>query len=299
VERLAKPPEERPNLIPFGITALDKALGGMAAGDMTILAGRTGMGKTAVGICVADHVASTGAGVFMASLEMKRDQLAERWLSKRAYGRGIHLSYETIRVNHAGQHEQEMLAAEAAAIGQMPFIIDQRRGQTLAQIGVRARRVQAQMARRGQKLGLVVIDHLQRIAADGRYRGNKTAEVTDVARGLKDLAGALDVAILCLSQLNRGVEGRDDKRPQLSDLRESGAIEEEADAVLLLYRPEYYASKNPPDEATDFEAYAQWQSNLARSRGLLQINAAKVRHGQTVDLTVRCNIGCNWIGGEA
>jgi replicative DNA helicase len=179
----------------------------------------------------------------------------------------------------------------------LPFFIDDRRGQTLDQIATRTRRMQAKLRRHGRTLGLLIIDHMQRIRPDGAYRGNKVAETTEVARGLKNLAGSLDVPILCLSQLNRAVESRDDKKPILSDLRESGAIEEEADMVLLLHRPEFYASKGRREaEARGVAALVKWETALAQAEGYMLIDAAKVRHGEPKEVKARCDIKHNFIG---
>lgn len=295
-DRLESPKETRAPLIGFGVAGLDAEYGGMAKGDLVFIAGRTGMGKTAVAIAIADHVAEHGYGVFMSSLEMKNDQLAERWLSYRAFKRDVKVPYNLIRLNKVHDRGLDVLAEETSRIGDMPFFIDHRRSQTIEQIATRARRMQAKLKRQGKSLGLIIIDHMQRIRPDGHYRGNKTAETTEIARGLKNVAGTLDVPILCLSQLNRAVESRDDKKPILSDLRESGAIEEEADMVLMLHRPEYYASKGRREaEAQGLAALTKWESALAQAEGYMLIDAAKVRHGEPKEIRALCDIKYNWI----
>lgn len=302
VDNLAKPPEERKPLLQFGVSELDQALGGMDDGDLTILGGRPGMGKTAVALAIADAVSSGYygqtelMGVYMASLEMKADQLAERQLSRAAYRRGYKVPYTRIHMSRIGGEELDWLADEAAALGSQPLLIDQRRGQSLPELAMRMRRAQRQLKRRGTPLRLAIIDHLQRMFPESRYRGNKVAETTEVARGLKNLAGQMDIPILCLSQLSRNVEQREDKRPMLSDLRESGAIEEEADAVALLFRPEYYVRKAKPDLGRGMEAMAKWDREMELAKGRLEIIGAKARHGAEEDVMTNCDMAYNWIG---
>jgi len=297
VERLDAPEEMRKPLVPYGVGGLDDALGGMAPGDVVIVGARPGMGKTAIALAVADHVAALGKGVLFESLEMRKGQLGERWLSMRAYAQGDKIPYNLIRLNKVNEGQKDVLARLASAISERPLVIDDRRGLTLSQISVRARSWQSKFKRAGTPLGLLVIDHLQLIRPDGAYRGNKVAEITEVSGGLKVLAGALDIPIVCLCQLSRAVEGRDDKRPQLSDLRESGAIEQDADVVLLLHRPEYYARKNRPD-AKNGEALSKWETALRESMGFVNVAAAKVRHGEEAEIKAECDIGYNWLGGR-
>lgn len=253
--------------------------------------------NTAMALLIGHNVAATDKGVLFTSLEMGRDQLAERWLSMRAYADGEKIPYSKLRRSDVDDFGRNVLARASSVIGQMPLWIDQRRGQRLSQIGMRARRVRAQMRKDGTDLGLLIIDHLQLIEPEGRYRGNKAAETGEISRSMKVLAASLGVPILCLSQLNRGVESREDKRPFLSDLRESGAIEEDADAVMLLYRPEYYAQQNPPDQRkNDGKDYASWENNLMAVKGDLTVFGVKNRHGSHADLKMSCDIAYNWIG---
>jgi len=297
VERLDAPEEMRKPLIPYGVCGLDDALGGMAPGDVIIVGARPGMGKTAFGLAVADHVSARGKGVLFESLEMRKSQLGERWLSMRAYARAEKIPYNLIRLNKVNEEQKDTLAKITSNITKQPLVIDDRRGLTLGQIGVRARSWKSKFRRAGTPLGLLVVDHLQLIRPDGSYRGNKVAEITEISGGLKVLAGALDVPIMCLCQLSRAVEGRDDKRPQLSDLRESGAIEQDADVVLLLHRPEYYARKNRPDP-TQGDLLTKWETTLLNSKGFVNVAAAKVRHGEEVEIKAVCEIAYNFIGGK-
>lgn len=295
VERLDMPAEMRKPLVPYGIAPLDESIGGMAPGDLVIVGARPGMGKTAVALAVADHVSQWNRGVLFVSLEMGKPQLGERWLSMRAYARGEKIPYNLIRLNKVNDRQKDVMAQIASGIADQPLVIDDRRGLTLSQIAVRARAWQSKLRRMGRPLALLVIDHLQLIRPEGSYRGNKVAEITEISGGLKVLAGAMDIPVMCLCQLSRAVESRDDKRPQLSDLRESGAIEQDADVVLLLHRPEYYAQKNRP-EPTQHEAIVKWEQTLERSRNSMTIAAAKVRHGKEDEIRLDCQIAYNWIG---
>lgn len=319
MDRVEAPKEAREGeLTPFGIRCVDAEIGGMGAGDLIILAGRPGMGKTAVAVAIAHSVARPPAqinldlnesrppqkpgGVFMVSLEMKHDALLERGLSMRAFSKGARVTYQSIRLNRLQDWGKDALARALTDDGEIPFLIDHRRGQTVAQIGIRARRAQAQMRKEGIPLRLVVVDHLGLIEPEGNYIGNRVAEMTAITKALKGLAGQLGVPVLALSQLSRRVEEREDKRPYLSDLRESGSIEQDADAVLLLHRPEYYLAKSEPptgEGSKAVEKHTNWQTLMDRHRHKLEIHVAKNRHGAETSVTVTCDLAFNWIGDSA
>lgn len=317
LNRLAEP-QVRPQLLPYGLCELDEKLGGMGDGDLIIVAGRPGMGKTALAICTGcsvsrpaqqiqldlnDRPERPAYGVFMSSLEMKQDSLLERGLSMRAYSKGARIPYKSIRMNRVSELDQDTLARVLTEDSALPFVIDERRGQTVAQIGVRMRRAQVIMQRQGIRLGLGIIDHLGLIAPDGDYRGNKVAEITKATGDLKMLAGALGIPLMVLCQLSRKVEDRDDKRPYLADLRDSGSIEQDADQVLLLYRAEYYLKKQLALPGTgdekDLKKRVQLEAQLERAKGKLEILADKNRHGDEAHVTVSCNLAYNWIGDAA
>lgn len=303
-----------PSLLSFGINAIDDAVGGMGPGDLVILAGRPGMGKTALALVIAHGAAKPkeqirldlepsavpqSVGVFFSSLEMKHDALLQRGLSMRAYDKGCMVPYSQIRMNRIQESGHIGLAQALVDDTKLPILIDQRRGLTVGQIGVRARRAQAHFRRSGIKLGLLVVDHLGLIEGDGAYRGNKVAEITATTKSLKNLAGALDIPILCLSQLSRKVEERDDKRPFLSDLRDSGSIEQDADVVMFVHRMEYYLQKSKPDETATAEKRSNWDTLYERSKGKLNVIVAKNRNGAEADISLKCDMAYNWIGGPS
>jgi replicative DNA helicase len=270
-----------------GLETLNAKTGGLHHSDLVILAGRPGMGKTALATNIAFNAAqrfvrdtvedglapekSAGAGVAFFSLEMSADQLATRILAEQS---GI--SSENLRMGKISQQDFRNLARAAADLEGLPLYIDDTPGLTIAALRTRARRLKRQ---RG--IGMVVVDYLQLLQGSGKSGGdqNRVQEISEISRGLKTLAKELSVPVIALSQLSRAVEQREDKRPQLSDLRESGSIEQDADMVWFVYREEYYLSaKQPSDDHADFP---KWQEEMNRAYGLAELIVAKQRHGST------------------
>ena len=260
-------------------------VGGLHKSDLVILAGRPGMGKTSLATNIAFAAAqrfsrdiedgiepakSAGAPVAFFSLEMSADQLATRILAEES---GI--SSENLRMGKISQQEFRQLARAAAELESLPLYIDDTPGLTIAALRTRARRLKRQKG-----IGCVVVDYLQLLQGTGRSgNDNRVQEISEISRGLKQLAKELDLPVLALSQLSRAVEQREDKRPQLSDLRESGSIEQDADMVWFVYRGDYYlASKKPDDDHPDI---AQWREEMDRIYGRADLIVAKQRHGST------------------
>jgi len=275
-----------------GLDSLNTKIGGLHKSDLTIVAGRPGMGKSALGTNFAvaaakrflrdaeDGIApekSAGAPVALFSLEMSADQLATRILAEQS---GI--TSENLRTGRITQHEFRDLARAAAELQSLPLYIDDTPGLTIAALRTRARRLKRQKG-----IGMIVVDYLQLLQGTGRGNDNRVQEISEISRGLKQLAKELDVPVIGLSQLSRQVEQREDKRPQLSDLRESGSIEQDADIVLFIYREEYYVAAHEPkrpiegDDAKIFEQYEQWQRDMERVYQLAELIVAKQRHGAT------------------
>lgn len=265
-----------------GLVDLDDKLGGMAKSDLIILAGRPSMGKTALAVNIAWHVATCGhvdangvatpAPVGFFSLEMKDEQLATRVAAACA---GI--SSEKIRRGMMSDEELERLARTANDISYAPLYIDERGGITIAQLSTRARNM-----RRRYGIELLVVDYLQLLAGGKKGGdGNRVQEITEITTGLKSLAKELNIPILALSQLSRQVESRTDKRPQLSDLRESGSIEQDADVVMFVYREEYYLERTKPDDQADPTAFSDWQRKFMAAQGIAEAIIGKQRHGPT------------------
>jgi replicative DNA helicase len=277
---------------------LDNKLGGLQPSDLIILAGRPSMGKTALATNIAFNVARSrarslaeradlddgghdGAVVGFFSLEMSAEQLATRILSEQA---GI--PSEKIRRGMIDEPEFKRLVEASRAMSTIPLFIDQTGGISIAQLAARARKLKRQHG-----LGLIVVDYLQlltgsqRRAAEGRVQ-----EVSEITTGLKALAKELNVPILALSQLSRAVENREDKRPQLADLRESGSIEQDADVVMFVFREEYYVERTKPAEGT--LEFQDWMTKMQLVSGKAEVIIGKQRHGPvgTVQLQFEANV---------
>jgi len=221
-----------------------------------------------------------GAKVVFFSLEMSADQLATRILAEQS---GI--SSESLRMGKISKAEFGQLAAAAAELETLPLFIDDTGGLSISALHTRVRRLQR---RHNNEIGLVVVDYLQLLTGGGKgSKENRVQEISEISRGLKTLAKDMNVPVLALSQLSRAVESREDKRPMLSDLRESGSIEQDADMVWFVFREDYYTAQREPkrpmegDEAKVFEDHAKWASDMERVFGLAELIVAKQRHGAT------------------
>ena len=269
-----------------GLTDLDSKMGGLQPSDLVILAGRPGMGKSAFASNIAYNIAKAWSGEVRAdghmatvnggivgffSLEMSAEQLATRIISEQT---GI--PSNKIRRGDIDESDFEKIRDVSVDLQNLPFYVDETGGLSVGQLAARARRLKRQ---RG--LDLLVVDYLQllqgstRRAAEGRVH-----EITEITTRLKALAKELNIPILALSQLSRQVEGREDKRPQLSDLRESGSIEQDADVVLFIFREEYYHQMRKPTEANR-EKFAEWLAEGERVEGKAEVIIGKQRHGPT------------------
>jgi replicative DNA helicase len=270
--------------IATGLADLDRLLGGLQRSDLVILAGRPAMGKTSlatnIGFAIAkNHRSKVEGGVTKTvdggivgffSLEMSAEQLATRILAEQA---GISSSH--IRRGSIDENQFADLVEAAKLMNTLPFYIDQTGGITIGQLAARARRLKRQKG-----LDLLVVDYLQLLTGSGkRASDSRVNEITEITTGLKALAKELDVPILALSQLSRQVEQRDDKRPQLADLRESGSIEQDADVVLFVYREEYYLQSRKPAEGT--QEFFEWEAKMESVHGIAEVIIGKQRHGPT------------------
>ena len=276
-----------------GLDSLNAKTGGLHPSDLIIIAGRPGMGKSSLATNIgfnaaqrlvrdiADGIAperSAGAAVAIFNLEMSADQLATRILAEQS---GI--PSENLRMGKISQQDFRNLARAAGDLEGLPLYIDDTPALTIAALRTRARRLKRQKG-----IGLVIVDYLQLLQGTGRSSSdNRVQEISEISRGLKSLAKELNVPVIALAQLSRAVEQREDKRPQLSDLRESGSIEQDADIVLFIYREEYYVAAREPkrpvegDDAKIFEAHDQWARDMERVYGLSELIIGKQRHGAT------------------
>ena len=237
--------------IPTGIGELDTFISGLNPSDLVLLASRPGMGKTSFALNIALHAAkTTGRAVAVFQLEMSREQLALRLLSSEAL-----IDSRKLRTGVLTDDDWMRLARSSAMLSKTNLYIDDNPALSVADMKSKCRRL-------GDKLGLIVIDYLQLMTSGGRKFDNRTTEVADISRSLKIMSKELNVPVLCLSQLSRAAEQRGDKRPMLSDLRESGAIEQDADIVMFLYRDDYYDKES-------------------EERNVAELSIAKNRHGAT------------------
>ncbi|TPI27482.1 replicative DNA helicase [Mesorhizobium sp. B2-1-8] len=273
-----------------GMRDLDRRMGGLQPSDLIVLAGRPGMGKTSLATNIAFNVAeayvpaqqadgsfkaANGGVVGFFSLEMSSEQLATRIISEQT-----EISSSKIRRGEISEMDFEKLVACSQTMQKIPLFIDQTGGISIAQLSARARRLKRQ---RG--LDLIVIDYIQLMqGSSAKSSQNRVQEITEITTGLKALAKELTVPIIALSQLSRQVESRDDKRPQLSDLRESGSIEQDADVVIFVYREEYYLKNREPKLGT--EEYVKWENEMNEMRGKAEVIVAKQRHGPTGTVTL-------------
>lgn len=261
-----------------GLRDLDEKLGGLHPSDLLILAGRPSMGKTALAVNIAYNAAQAfansggkeGGRVAFFSLEMSADQLATRILADLS---GI--SGDAIRKGNFREDDFRKFVQAAQKLSQVPLYIDDTPALSISAVRSRARRLQRQHG-----LELLVVDYLQLLTGTGSRQStdNRVLEISEITRGLKAIAKELQIPVLALSQLSRAVEQREDKRPMLSDLRESGSIEQDSDVVMFVYREEYYLSRSEPniDEA---DKYAKWQEKMARAHNVAESIIAKQRHG--------------------
>ncbi|ETR74888.1 replicative DNA helicase [Afipia sp. P52-10] len=267
-----------------GLRAMDAKMGGLQPSDLIILAGRPAMGKSSLATNIAYNVARAYRGEVQAdghmktvdggvvgffSLEMSAEQLATRIIAERT---GI--SSSSIRRGGISEADFDKIRDQAIEMQSIPFYIDETGGISIAQLAARARRLKRQKG-----LDLLIIDYLQLLTGSGKRSDNRVQEITEITTGLKALAKELNVPIIALSQLSRQVEARDDKRPQLADLRESGSIEQDADVVLFVYREEYYLQSKEPRPGTP--EHEKWQTEMDLAHGKAEVIIGKQRHGPT------------------
>src|SRR5262245_53716658 len=275
-----------------GLFQLDQLLGGLHKSDLIILAGRPSMGKTALATNIAFNAARAyredivdgrpkvvdGAVVGFFSLEMSSEQLATRMLAEQA-----EVPSEKIRKGELISSDFDKVLSVSHELEHLNFFIDDTPALSIAALRTRARRL-----KRTHGLGLLVVDYLQLLSPSGRNRqDNRVQEVSEITRGLKTLAKELDVPVIALSQLSRAVEQREDKRPQLADLRESGSIEQDADVVMFVYREEYYLTRSEPARRAEEsdqkfnERHDAWRLRCEQTYGKAEVIVAKQRHGPT------------------
>ncbi len=260
--------------VPTGLTDLDDRLGGLHKSDLVIIAGRPSMGKTALATNIAFYAAKKiqdegkKSSIAFFSLEMSSEQLSTRILAEQS-----RIKSNDIRRGRISEEQFDKFIETSKNITELPLYIDETPAISIAALSNRARRI-----KRKYGLDMVVVDYIQLMSASN-YREGRVQEISEITQGLKALAKELSVPVLALSQLSRAVEQRDDKKPQLADLRESGSIEQDADVVMFVYREAYYTERKEPRPAT--VEHAEWQAKMNEVSSLAEIIIGKQRHGPT------------------
>jgi replicative DNA helicase len=260
------------------IPTLDNLLGHMRPKQLIIGAGRPGMGKTALALSYALGAAETGHGVLFVSLEMSSGELVTRAASCASFNGESGVPYGFIRDDSLTDGQRRRIAEIGHGMKSIPLSIVDTAGLTVGRLAMLVRRQARKMAANGTKLELVIVDYLQLLHADRRNLGRYEA-ISEVSQALKEIAKLNDVAVFALAQLSRSVEGRPDKRPQLSDLKDSGQIEQDADAVLFLLRPEYYLMQAEPERLSPDRL--GWETAMDEAKGKIELILAKRRNGET------------------
>jgi len=266
--------------VPTGLTDLDDRLGGLHNQDLVIIGGRPSMGKTALATNIAFHAAKNiqekglKSSVAFFSLEMSSEQLSTRILSEQS-----RIKSNDIRRGKISEEQFDKFIETSKNISELPLYIDETPAISIAAISNRARRIKRLFG-----CELVVVDYIQLMRATNIRNEGRVQEISEITQGLKALAKELNVPVLAVSQLSRAVEQRDDKKPQLSDLRESGSIEQDADVVMFVYREAYYLERKEPRPAT--VEHAEWQNKMNEISILAEIMIGKQRHGPTGNIKV-------------
>ena len=270
--------------IATGLRDLDAKMGGLQRSDLVIVAGRPGMGKTALATNMAYNIAKAhraevqadgtmksvnGGIVGFFSCEMSAEQLATRILAEQT-----RIASSLIRRGGINQDEFDKIRDYTIQLEHLPLFVDETGGLAISQLTARARRLKRQKG-----LDVLVVDYIQLLQGSSKRSDNRVQEVTEITTSLKALAKELNIPVIALSQLSRQVENRDDKRPQLSDLRESGSIEQDADVVLFVYREEYYLQNKEPKPGT--VEHEKWQTEMDFALGKAEVIIGKQRHGPT------------------
>ena len=266
--------------VPTGLTDLDDRLGGLHNQDLVIIGGRPSMGKTALATNIAFHAAKNiqdkglKSSVAFFSLEMSSEQLSTRILSEQS-----RIKSNDIRRGKISEEQFDKFIETSKNISELPLYIDETPAISIAAISNRARRIKRLFG-----CELVVVDYIQLMKATNIRNDGRVQEISEITQGLKAIAKELNVPVLAVSQLSRAVEQRDDKKPQLSDLRESGSIEQDADVVMFVYREAYYLERKEPRPAT--VEHAEWQAKMNEISNLAEIMISKQRHGPTGNIRI-------------
>lgn len=270
-----------------GLRDLDRKLLGLQRGELIVLAGRPGSGKTAAALCLSRNMARLGYKGIFYSLEMGDIQLSQRMLTDEAFDHEK-LAYTWLRSGRFRESQFALIRDAALRLQKLPLRIEQQPAMSLGQIGARARQ-----QKRSKGLDYFVVDYLGLMKSSGRYAGNKNSEIGELTSGVRALAKELDCVALLLCQLSRGVEGREDKRPNMGDLRDSGNIEQDADVIVMIYREAYYLERKEPKAGS--AEYLVWADSMQRCANEMHMIVEKQRMGPIGTVKVFCDVSANAI----
>lgn len=270
-----------------GLKDLDAMLGGLGAGDMIVIAGRPSMGKSTLALDIARHVALDSQGVFYASPEMTAEEFGYRIMTDHAFDLGEAIAYSSFRQGKYGVDEYQAMQRARNALRDIPLRIEEKAGASIPFIRAGVKRAARDFERVGTPLSMIVVDHMGLLQAPRSV--SRYEMLTYFSAEMKRMAKDFEVPVLAISQLSRQVEQRDNKRPKLSDLRESGAIEQDADVVIFPYRHEYYLERDKPDFSSP-AAEADWEAEFAQHKNKAEIIIDKQRNGPIGSVTVYCNM---------
>lgn len=273
----------------WGLTDLNRATGGLQRKDLTVIGARPSMGKTTLGLSAALRVAMKGDGVAFFSLEMDAEKLGARAITDLAYDMGVAVPYQDLIRGVCERSALSSLARARQQFDHVPLWVEDQAGLSISDIRVKTEAIAKIADRNGTKLGAIVVDHLGLVRSSDRYFGNRNNEIAEMTAALKSMAREYDIATVLLVQLNRQVENREEKRPQLSDLRDSGAIEQDADTIIFLYREAYYLERIKPKSTDDEIARI---NRLADVQNKLEAIIAKQRNGPLKTVELFADMGC-------
>ncbi|TDR28922.1 replicative DNA helicase [Aquamicrobium defluvii] len=281
--------------ITWGLSDVNRLTGGMQRRDLTLIGARPSAGKTTVALSTAIKAAKAGAGVGFISLEMDADKLAARAASDIAYDWHVKVPYADIIRGQASDDDLAALESATKDLDRLPILIEEQSGLSITDIRVKAEMMMDEFAKSNQSLDVLMIDHLGLIRASSRYSGNRVHEISEMTAALKSLAREYGIAVVLLSQLNRAVESRDNKRPQLSDLRDSGSIEQDADTIIFLYRESYYLER----EKASGEREQERTQRLIDCQNTLEFIISKQRNGPLETVELFADMACGAIRNGA
>lgn len=282
---------EVPETISSGLADLDRMTGAFRPGEYWLLAGRPSMGKSTLALSLALGAARAKRSVLKFSLEMTANQLAARAISEAGRHMGFDIPYVEASSGRTDFNDAKKMVTASESMADLRMIIDETSGLTISEIAARVRKTKAA----NRDLGLVIVDHIGKIKPSGRYRGDRVNEITEISGGLAEIAKSERICVLALSQLNRKVEERDNKRPGLSDLRDSGSLEQDADVVMFAYRPAYYLERNKFDDGSQDEISRMQELDAVKN--ILEVGVAKNRNGRTGTVQLFIDLATNYICG--